>query len=97
MREITKAERNAISQYRPLKAKNRKDYYKKMRETQKVFAVVETKLSKREAKAINLKFKEGCTSKEAAEQLGIKRQSVNRYITSSFKKLRSIFKVNPHG
>ena len=59
--------------------------------TQNIFKIIETKLCKPEIKALKLKYKNGYSSKEAAEQMGIKRQSVNRYITSAIKKLRCFF------
>ena len=69
----------------------------KKEEIRNVFAVAETILYDREIRAVNLKFKKGYTSAEAARQMGIKRQSVNRYVTSSFRKLRGFFGATSHG
>ena len=64
----------------------------KAEKMQNIFAAVETKLCKREVKAVKLKYQKGYTSKEAAKKMGINRQSFNGYITSSVKKLRAIFR-----
>jgi len=57
-------------------------------QAQKTLKFLEHNLHKHELMAVKLKYKEGYTSEETAEQMGIKRQSVNRYITSAVKKLR---------
>jgi RNA polymerase sigma factor (sigma-70 family) len=57
---------------------------------QKTLKIIENTLRKCELRAVKLKYKKGYTSEEAAEQMGIKRQSVNRYINSAVRKLRCL-------
>lgn len=57
---------------------------------EKVLSVVRGCLSPTEAKAITLRYRKGCSNKDIAKRLGVKKDSVSRYICMGLKKIRQI-------
>lgn len=57
----------------------------------KVFEIIGGLLSPNETQAIKLRYKDGFSIDEVAEKMGVKKESVSRYISIGLKKVRQIF------
>lgn len=63
-------------------------------ETQRMFELIRRRLPPNEARAVMLKYRNGCNTGKIAEQMGIKPRSVSRYVSVGIKKIRHVFGVN---
>lgn len=59
--------------------------------TNKIFKFIRGQLSPREAKAVTLRFRDGCNNQEIAKELNVKKGSVSSYICRGLKKIRQFF------
>lgn len=57
----------------------------------KIFDIIGGRLSHSEARAIELRYKDGCSIEQVAEKMGVKKESVSRYISIGLKRIREIF------
>ena len=57
-------------------------------ETLKLFDMIERRLSRTEAEAVNLRFREDYTTEEAARRMNIKPRTLSRYLSVGLDKLR---------
>lgn len=62
-----------------------------------IFRVVGEQLSPTEAKAMALRYRNGCNIKETAKKMNVKKETVNRYICMGLKKIRQFFKKTERG
>lgn len=64
----------------------------KAEELEKVLNMVRTRLPKHEAAAISLTFSNNSSNIKAANSMGLKTETINRYVCTGIKKLSSILK-----
>ena len=64
----------------------------KAEELEKVLNMVRTRLPKHEAAAISLAFRDDSSNIKAAKSMGLKTETINRYVCTGIKKLSSILK-----
>ncbi len=57
-------------------------------ETVKFFGSIEERLSSSEAQAVILRYRDNCSTKEAARKMKVKPQTVSRYLSVGLSKLR---------
>jgi RNA polymerase sigma factor (sigma-70 family) len=57
-------------------------------ETKKMFELIERRLPSYEALAVTLRYRDNCSTEEAAERMGVKSGSVSRYVSVGFEKIR---------
>jgi len=67
------------------------DHVQKMLQTAKI------RLSPREAQAVLLRFQENCCPLETAYKMGVKPQTVNRYVSVGLDKIRKTLEVQEKG
>ena len=63
-------------------------------ETERMFRLIQRHLSRSEALAVTLRYKNRQDTKEIAEKIGVKPRSVSRYVSVGLKKLRQAIGVN---
>lgn len=57
---------------------------------EKIFSLVRGFLTPAEAKAITLRYKNDCSNTEIAKEIGVRKESVGRYICAGLKKIRQM-------
>ena len=62
-------------------------------QTNELFELIGGKLEPREAKAITLRYKNNYNIKEVAQKMGVKENSVRRYINAGVNKIRQLLNV----
>jgi RNA polymerase sigma factor (sigma-70 family) len=67
------------------------DYAIKVEEFQKLFSLIEKRLPRRQAQAIQLRYIMNCTNSEAAKKMGVKEKTISRYLWAGLKKTQKIF------
>ena len=63
-------------------------------ETERMFRLIQRHLSRSEALAVTLRYRNHCNTKEIANKTGVKPRSVSRYVSVGLKKLRQAIGVN---
>ena len=59
----------------------------------RIFKLIEGRLTPSEIKAITLRYRDNCDINEVAQKMGVKKESVSRYISVGLKKIRRYFNV----
>jgi RNA polymerase sigma factor (sigma-70 family) len=62
-------------------------------ETERMFKLIEGWVRRSEARAISLRYRNGCKVKEVAKQMQVEHRTVSKYITSGLGKIRKYLTV----
>lgn len=60
-------------------------------EVEKMFALIERHLPRKEALAVTLRYRDNCDTGEVADKMGVEPRSVSRYVSVGLKKIRAVF------
>jgi RNA polymerase sigma factor (sigma-70 family) len=63
-------------------------------ETEKMFELIQRRLSSKEALAITLRYRDNCDTKDVAVKMSVKPRTVSRYVSIGLKKVRKVFDKN---
>jgi len=66
-------------------------------EAEKMFALIERHLPRKEALAVTLRYRDNCDTGEVADKMGVEPRSVSRYVSVGLKKIRGVFQSEARG
>jgi RNA polymerase sigma factor (sigma-70 family) len=66
----------------------------KMEDTKRMFQLIESRLSKREAEVVLQRYGQGFSIKDTAKKLQVEKRNVSRYLSVALKKMREFIPQN---